>query len=252
MRSQAVAQHPRRILCVFPRYTPSFGTFEHAYELTGVKAFMPPQGILVIAAYLPEKWEVRFVDENIRAATDDEFAWADAVFVSGMHVQSAGDPGHRRAAPSAPARSCVLGGPSVSACPEHYPRVRLPPYRRDRRCHRRADRALDDDLARRRRSAASRPTSACRCPTFPIPAYQLIEGGNYMLGSVQFSSGCPYRCEFCDIPALYGRQPRLKEPKQILAELDAMLARGPLRRGLFRRRQFHRQQARPRASCCRI
>ena len=65
-------------------------------------------------------------------------------------------------------------------------------------------------------------------PDFPIPAYQLIERGRDMLGSVQFSSGCPYRCEFCDIPALYGRQPRLKKPKQILAELDAMLERGPL------------------------
>ncbi len=76
MRSQAVAQHFRRILCVFPRYTPSFGTFEHAYRLMGVKAFMPPQGILLIAAYLPEHWEVRFVDENIRAASDGELDWA--------------------------------------------------------------------------------------------------------------------------------------------------------------------------------
>src|ERR671932_809593 len=78
----------RRILCVFPRYEPSFGTFQYAYPLTdGVCAFMPPQGLLVIAAALPASWEVRFVDENVRAATPDEFAWADAVFVSGMHVQ---------------------------------------------------------------------------------------------------------------------------------------------------------------------
>src|SRR5438552_2215910 len=78
----------RRILCVFPRYTRAFGTWEHAYPLTdGVQAFMPPQGLLVVAAYLPADWEVRFVDENIRSATPDDFTWAEAVFVSGMHIQ---------------------------------------------------------------------------------------------------------------------------------------------------------------------
>src|SRR6185437_13861422 len=78
----------RRILCVFPRYTSSFGTFEYAYPLTaGVRAFMPPQGLLLIAAYLPENWPVRFIDENLRSATDEDFEWAEAVFVSGMHIQ---------------------------------------------------------------------------------------------------------------------------------------------------------------------
>ena len=78
----------RRILCVFPKYSPSFGTFEYAYPLTdGVQAFMPPQGLLLIAASVPENWDVRFVDENIHAASADDFRWADAVFVSGMHIQ---------------------------------------------------------------------------------------------------------------------------------------------------------------------
>src|SRR3978361_518726 len=77
----------RRILCVFPRYTPSFGTFEYAYPLTaGVQAFMPPQGILLIAAYMPADWPVRFIDENIRPATREDFEWAEAVLVSGMAV----------------------------------------------------------------------------------------------------------------------------------------------------------------------
>jgi hypothetical protein len=64
------SRHDRRILCVFPRYAPSFGTFQHAYPLTdGVRAFLPPQGLLVIAAYLPKNWQVRFIDENIRPAS---------------------------------------------------------------------------------------------------------------------------------------------------------------------------------------
>ena len=87
MRAEGI-ETARRILCVFPRYTSSFGTFEHAYPLTdGVQAFMPPQGLLLIAAYLPANWPVRFVDENIRPATKEDFEWAEAVFVSGMHIQ---------------------------------------------------------------------------------------------------------------------------------------------------------------------
>src|SRR5262245_56123799 len=111
----------RRILCVFPRYEPSLGSFEYAYDLTGsLRAFMPPQGLLVIAASVPASWEVRFIDENIDPATPQDFAWADAVFVSGMHVQRPRmiDICRRAHAAGKPA---VLGGPSVSASPELYP-----------------------------------------------------------------------------------------------------------------------------------
>src|SRR5476651_1757051 len=77
----------RRILCVFPQYTRSFGTMHHSFKLMGVKAFMPPKGILVAAAYLPEEWDVRFIDENIAPARDADYRWCDVVFMSGMHVQ---------------------------------------------------------------------------------------------------------------------------------------------------------------------
>ena len=88
--------------------------------MPGVKGFMPPQGILVIANAMPESWEVRFVDENVRRATDADFGWADAVFVSGMHIQrtAIGDINHRA---HAHGKVTVLGGPSVSGCPEYYP-----------------------------------------------------------------------------------------------------------------------------------
>ena len=226
MKSRVRVRHQRRILCVFPRYTPSFGTFQHAYPLTdGVRAFMPPQGILVVAAYLPAEWQVRLVDENIRPASPDDFAWADVVFVSGMHVQKA-----ETAAIAARARAhnkaSVLGGPSVSACPEEYPQFDYLHVGEIGDATDALIRALDDDP--RPPPVQRRFTTAERLPLadFPLPVYDLIEGRRYFLGSVQFSSGCPYRCEFCDIPALYGRQPRLKRPEQILAELDAMLAAG--------------------------
>src|ERR1700756_105564 len=121
MRCSLSTCRQRRVLCVFPAYAPSFGTFSHAYRLLGrVRAFMPPQGLLLIAAYLPESWPVRFVDENVAQASAADFAWAEVVLVSGMHIQA---PQIRDIAQRAKTagKSTVLGGPSVSGAPELYP-----------------------------------------------------------------------------------------------------------------------------------
>ncbi len=216
----------RRILCVFPRYSPSFGTFEYAYPLTdGVQAFMPPQGLLLIAASLPAGWEVRFIDENIRAATDADFVWADAVFVSGMHIQRPQINDICRRAHQHDL-AVALGGPSVSACPEYYPDFDY--------LHVGELGDATEELFRRLARDTSRPEKQVVLTTqerremseFPIPAYELIPLERYFLGSIQFSSGCPYQCEFCDIPGLYGRNPRLKTPEQVTAELDKLLECG--------------------------
>ena len=226
MKTRVRVRNRRRILCVFPRYAPSFGTFQHAYPLTdGVRAFMPPQGILVIAAYLPAEWEVRLIDENIAAANAADFAWADAVFVSGMHVQKAEIIGIAARARAA-GRASVLGGPSVSACPEDYPHFDYLHLGELGDATDALIAALDTDpgpLPEQRRLSTDE-----RLPldVFPVPAYEMMQGRRYFLGNIQFSSGCPYRCEFCDIPGLYGRQPRLKQAEQIVEELDAMLAAG--------------------------
>ena len=215
----------RRILLVFPHYTHSFGTFDHAFPLMKVKGFMPPQGILVIAAYLPESWEVRLVDENVRRATDADFQWADAVFISGMHVQREHILDINRRA-HAHGKVTVLGGPSVSACPEWYREVDLIQSGEIGDATDAIVARLDRDVSRPERQEVY--TTAERLPLeqFPSPAYHMIRLSDYFLGSIQFSSGCPYRCEFCDIPELYGRNPRLKTPRQVTAELDAMLQRG--------------------------
>lgn len=219
---QFTALNKRRILCVFPRYSPSFGTFQHAFPLIpGVKAFMPPQGILLMAALLPHGWEVRFVDENIRNVTDDEFRWADAVFLSGMHIQRPHiDDLNRRA--HAHGKITVLGGPSVSSAPEYYPDVDL------LHCGEVGDgtvrlfQRLDRDTGRPGKQELFHTVSKLAMTEMPSPAYHLVNIRQYLLGSVQYSSGCPFTCEFCDIPALYGRNPRLKRPEQIIAELDQL------------------------------
>ena len=216
----------RRILCVFPRYTSAFGTFEHAYPLTdGVQAFMPPQGLLLIAAYLPENWPVRFVDENIRAATAEDFEWAEAVFVSGMHIQrhQMNDICRRAHGFDLPV---ALGGPSVSACPDYYPSF---DYLHVGELGDATDELiarLARDTSRPKHQVVLKAVDRLDMMLFPIPAYELAELTRYFLGSIQYSSGCPYQCEFCDIPGLYGRNPRLKTPQQIIAELDRMLECG--------------------------
>ncbi|HVY00516.1 MAG TPA: B12-binding domain-containing radical SAM protein [Pseudorhodoplanes sp.] len=224
MRSQVEVRHRRNILCVFPAYSPAFGTFAHAFPLLyRVRAFMPPQGLLMIAAYLPESWPVRFVDENIRRASDADFAWADVVMVSGMHVQA---PQIRDIAARARAagKPVVLGGPSVSGAPDMYPDM---DYLHIGEAGDATDMLIAHlDKTIERPGAQMRFVTRERLPLcdFPVPAYRLVPLGQYLIGSLQFSSGCPYQCEFCDIPALYGRQPRLKSPEQLVAELDAMLA----------------------------
>ncbi|KAB1068707.1 B12-binding domain-containing radical SAM protein [Methylobacterium planeticum] len=224
MRCSLAVTTVRRILCVFPAYTPSFGTFSHAYPLMGgVKAFMPPQGLLLIAAYMPESWECRFIDENIRRATPEEFAWTDAVFVSGMHIQA---PQIRdiNARAHAAGKVTVLGGPSVSGSPEQYPDFDYLHLGEIGDATDQLVAILDRDVAIPASQVRLETQDRLALADFPAPAYEAAPLKRYLIGSLQFSSGCPYRCEFCDIPQLYGRQPRLKTPEQMCAELDAIIA----------------------------
>jgi radical SAM superfamily enzyme YgiQ (UPF0313 family) len=224
MRCPLTVSNRRRVLCIFPAYTPSFGTFSHAYRLMSrVRAFMPPQGLLVIAAYLPASWQVRFVDENLAPATAADFAWADIVMASGMHIQ--GPQIHDIAARAkAAGKVSVLGGASVSGAPELYPEFDYLHIGEAGDATDRLIARLDETVARPPAQIRFETSDRLPLADFPTPAYDLIRLDRYLIGSLQFSSGCPYRCEFCDIPALYGRQPRLKTPAQITGELDAMLA----------------------------
>ncbi len=217
----------RRILCVFPRYARSFGTLHHAYKMMGgVRAFMPPQGILLIAASIPKEWDVRFVDENMSPATDADFQWADAVFVSGMHVQrdwinDVNERAHRFG------KVTALGGPSVSASPNWYPDFDILHIGELGDATDAVYARLDESVARPPEQLRFTTDERTPLSSFPVPAYHLVNVKKYFLASVQFSSGCPFRCEFCDIPELYGRNPRLKTPEQVCRELDAIVAAGP-------------------------
>ena len=222
MRTSVKVANMRRILCIFPAYSPAFGTFSHAYKLMpGVRAFMPPQGLLLIAAYMPPEWPVRFIDENIAPASDDDLDWADVVLVSGMHIQAPQIRDiHSRV--KAARKVMALGGPSASASPEMYPDVEYLHIGELGDATDRMIARLDESLAPPPAQVRFETKERVALYDFPIPAYDLIPLRSYLMLTLQFSSGCPYRCEFCDIPNLYGRVPRLKTPQQILAELDAM------------------------------
>jgi len=213
------------VLLVFPRYAKSFGTFDHAFALLGVRAFMPPQGILLMAALLPHEWEVKFVDENVRTVRADELDWADVVFLSGMHVQRVrinelNERAHRAG------KLTVLGGPSVSSAPEFYPKLDV------LHCGEAGDATwtlfehLDNAVERPPNQVVFRTGERLPLSEFPSPAYQLLEADHYLMGSIQFSSGCPFTCEFCDIPGLYGRRPRAKLPAQVIGELEQLRVAG--------------------------
>ncbi|MBT6273497.1 MAG: B12-binding domain-containing radical SAM protein, partial [Chromatiales bacterium] len=225
-RISAMVKNSRNVLCIFPRYAPSFGTFEHAYKLfPNVDAFMPPQGLLTVAAYLPSTWNVKFIDENSRIASDEEIRWADAILMSGMHVQrgfieEANARAHRHG------KLTILGGPSVSACPEYYPGVDVLHVGEMGDATDKVIAYIDAHTDRPASQVVFETNKRIELDDFPKPAYEQINIGNYFLGSIQYSSGCPYLCEFCDIPALYGRQPRLKRPERICEELDGIVEAG--------------------------
>ncbi|MGD0399288.1 MAG: DUF4070 domain-containing protein [Syntrophobacteraceae bacterium] len=218
--------HMRRVLCVFPKYAWSFATFNYAFPLVGnVKAFMPPQGLLTIAALMPERWQIRFIDENTQPATEDDMRWADAVFTSGMHIQRESicdviDRAHRAG------RSVVLGGASASSAPEWYPEADIIHVGEVGDATLEIFELIDQNPGRPPQQIILRTSQRLPMTGFPTPAYHLIDIRDYFLCSVQFSSGCPNGCEFCDVPILYGRRARYKTPAQVIRELDILAAGG--------------------------
>lgn len=209
------------ILLVSPETPPTFWSFRHVLRLARRKSAFPPLGLLTVAAMLPRDWSLRLVDLDVRALHDGDLDWADAVFLSGMivHAESCHAIAARCAARQVPV---VAGGPLFTTGHEQFPEIP----------HFVAGEAegLMDDLVRDLRNGCVRPFyQTDRRPDLsrtPIPRWDLIDFRNYAMASVQFSRGCPFDCEFCDIVVMYGRQPRVKSPDQVVRELDALVDAG--------------------------
>lgn len=224
------ALNSMRVLLLYPKFPKSFWSFEKALELVGRKAMLPPLGLATVAAILPQTWEFKLADHNVRAITEAEWEWADLVILSAMIVQKEDFLAQIQEAKRR-GKLVAVGGPYATALPNEAAtcgadflildegEITLPMF---------VEAVERGDRSGTFRSDGQKPDVT----TTPIPRFDLLEFNAYDSLSVQFSRGCPFQCEFCDIIVLYGRKPRTKTPEQLLAELQRLYDLG-WRRSIF-------------------
>ena len=211
-----------KVLMVWPRFPASFWSLAEVMEIVSERSLVPPLGLITVAALCPKEWEIRLVDLAFEALSDEDILWADLVMVSAMAVQREGVRQTLERA-SKLNRRTMIGGPYASSDPEALlpladhvvvgePDEIFPEIATD----------LERGSARRLYSIREKPDVS----RTPVPRFDLLAMNKYTVMSVQFSRGCPFTCEFCDIITIYGRRPRTKSPAQLIRELDALLQLG--------------------------
>jgi hypothetical protein len=212
-----------KVLMLFPRFNAaSFWNYQAACDLTGARYPAAPLGLITVAALLPKSWEIRLVNCNTETLTDEDFRWADLVMTGGMLPQR-NDALRIIDMCRADGKPVVVGGPDVTSSPSLYSRANFQVLGE-------AEEIMGDFLAAWRSGATEGVFKAEMGKTdvtlSPPPRFDLLNLKHYLHVGIQFSRGCPFNCEFCDIIELYGRVPRTKTTAQILAELDALYALG--------------------------
>jgi radical SAM superfamily enzyme YgiQ (UPF0313 family) len=219
-----------RVLLLYPLFPKSFWSFDKALELIGRKVSLPPLSLITVAAILPQSWEFRLVDRNVDYESEADWYWADLVVISGMIVQKDDmlfliESAKRRC------KQVAVGGPYATSVPEPLVNagadflvldegeITLPML---------VEALEQGETSGIFRAAGEKPDVT----TTPTPRFDLLDLKAYSDMSVQFSRGCPYQCEFCDIIVLYGRKPRTKTSAQLLAELQMLYDLG-WRRSIF-------------------
>ena len=207
-----------KVLLVWPKFPPSFWGFEGALKILPESATMPPLGLVTVAALCPPTWTLRLLDHAFDAITDEDLQGADLVMVSAMHAQRADAVAILRRARALGTRT-FIGGPWASSEPE------VVGLEADHLMVGEAEevfagiaQALEDGTAR----SVYRVTEKPAISGSPIPRFDLLRMDRYTAMPVQFSRGCPFECDFCDIITIYGRTPRTKSPAQLIAELDTL------------------------------
>jgi radical SAM superfamily enzyme YgiQ (UPF0313 family) len=214
-------------LLVYPQYPDTFWSFKHALKFISKKAAFPPLGLLTIAAMLPSEWEKKLIDMNVTRLLDEDIAWADYVLISAMTVQqqSVQDVITRC---NKIGTKIVCGGPLFTTGYQEFQgvdhfvlgeaEITLPLFLND----------LAAGNAKHVYNSNERPPINLT----PVPLWSLINMKNYSSMNIQYSRGCPFDCEFCDIVQLNGRIPRTKSKEQLISELEALYATG-WRGGVF-------------------
>ncbi|MEJ2657443.1 MAG: B12-binding domain-containing radical SAM protein [Desulfobacterales bacterium] len=210
-----------KVLLIYPKFPETFWSFTYALSFIGKKAAFPPLGLLTVAALLPEEWPKRLVDVNVEILTDKDLLWADMAFIGGMAVQ-------RKSAKQIIARcnalnlKIVAGGPLFTSEHDEFKEV-------DHLVLDEAELTLPaflSDLQNGQPKKIYRASGFCDLFDTPTPSWDLVKVKRYASMNIQFSRGCPYNCEFCNVTALFGHRSRLKTPQQIISELDRIYASG--------------------------
>jgi radical SAM superfamily enzyme YgiQ (UPF0313 family) len=209
------------ILFIYPEFPDTFWSFKHALKFVHKKAGAPPLGLLTVAAMLPSEWEKRLTDLNVTDLTEDNLAWADYVFISAMVVQRESARAIIHRCKSAGVK-VVAGGPLFTMEYEQFPEV-------DHFVLNEAEETLMPFLLDLAQGQARRVYSSDKFPDIrqtPVPLWRLVNLKHYDTVPVQFSRGCPFNCDFCNVTTLLGHRPRTKSAVQIIAELDSLYASG--------------------------
>jgi len=205
------------VLLVYPRNPDTFWSFEHVLKFVSKKCAFPPLGLLTVAAMLPPDWNLRLIDTNVDALSDAELRAADYVFLSGMivHRESAHEIARRCAALG---KTVVAGGPLFTTGYRDFPEI-------SHFVLGEAEGVIAELVADMERGNLRPLYRAGGWPDVretPVPRWDLVDLQAYVTMPVQFSRGCPFDCEFCDIVVMNGRVPRTKEPAQVVRELEAL------------------------------
>jgi radical SAM superfamily enzyme YgiQ (UPF0313 family) len=209
------------VLLIYPRNPDTFWSFQYVLRFVSKKSAFPPLGLLTVAAMLPRSWSLRLVDLNVRSLTSADLEWADYVFLSGMIV-------HKRSAHEIAARCVAHGRPVIAGGPlfttgyREFPEIRHFVLGE-------AEGVISElvaDMTRGTLRPVYRVKSWPDLREVPTPRWDLVRLRDYVAMPVQYSRGCPFNCEFCDIVVMNGRVPRTKDPSQVVSELEALRRRG--------------------------
>jgi radical SAM superfamily enzyme YgiQ (UPF0313 family) len=211
-----------KALMVWPKFPRSFWGFEGVLEMVPEKSVMPPLGLVTVAALCPPTWEIRLLDLTFDTLRDEDLAWADLVMVSSMQAQRTSTLQVLERARTM-GRRTFIGGPWASSEPEfllkHADHVMVGEAEE---VFAGIAQALEEGSAQALYRVVDKPDMS----KSPLPRFDLLRMNMYTSMPVQFSRGCPFQCEFCDIITIYGRKPRAKSPAQVIAELDKLRSLG--------------------------